>query len=196
MKKRFAFLFLIVASAFSLNAFAQKDSSGIYKTDADFKQGKLSFAINYKTETHKINDQVIFNATDVKVTHEGKTYTFKKSDLYGFRDTKGVDFRFIDNKSYKILNKGSDLILYTYNTPEEGVKKGATQYTMVYYFAKDINSAPLLLTKDNLKANYPTNHKFHDALDAIFKTDKELSEYDSFHKMYKVDHVLEMNSKT
>jgi hypothetical protein len=47
----------------------------------------------------------------------------------------------------------------------------------------------------NLKAAFPTNHKFHDELDANFKSDKELTAYDSFHKMYKVDHILMMSEK-
>lgn len=44
--------------AFSI-AIAQTDSSGIYATANDFQQGKLSYAINYKTEKHKIKDNML-----------------------------------------------------------------------------------------------------------------------------------------
>ena len=186
---------LVISSAFgllSLAATAQKDSSGIYKTVKDFQQGKLSYAINYKTESHKINDNLLFNESEIKVTHQGTPYTLKKSETYGYRDTKGVDFRFVGNKAYKILNKGFSPLLYVFQSPKQGVK-GPAQYVSTYFFSKDPGSAPESLTRDNLKAAYPDNHKFHDALDAQFKDDKELAGYDSFHKMYKVNHLLMMN---
>jgi hypothetical protein len=191
--KHISFIWAIVSASvlFTLGAFAQKDSSGIYKTVADFQQGKLSYAINYKTQTHKINDELLFNESEVKVKHEGVSYTLKKSETYGYRDMKGIDYRFVDNQSYKILNKGEALPLYVFKKAK--AEKGATQYVSVYYFSKDIGSAPQLLTKDNLKAAFPDNHKFHDAIDAQFRNDAELPAYDSFHKMYKVNHLLIMN---
>ena len=42
-----------------IGVIAQKDSSGIYKTTEDFQQRKLSYAINCKTEKHKINPNVL-----------------------------------------------------------------------------------------------------------------------------------------
>ena len=194
MKSKQSKFTLIIALFFlTMGAFAQKDSSGIYNTSADFKDGKLSYAINYKTEKHSINDEVLFNATEIKVKHMDTSYSLKKSETYGYRDTKGIDYRFVDNNSYKILSKGKGRMLYSVRTPAQEAAKGPVKYTMVYYFTKDITSPPQLLAKENLKAAYPDNHKFHDALDATFKDDKDLSEYDSFHKMYKVNHILKMN---
>jgi hypothetical protein len=171
--------------------FAQKDSSGIYKTAADFQQGKLYYAINYKTQSHKINDDLLFNESEVKVKHGGVTYTLKKSQTYGYRDTKGIDFRFINDKAFQILTKENGMLLYVYNTPKGG--KGSIPVPPVFYFSKDIGSTPQLLTKENVKTAYPDNHKFHDALDATFKDDADLAAYDSFHKMYKINHVLMAN---
>ncbi len=59
MKRNQFRLLVIAALFFTLNAFAQKDSSGIYKTAHDFKNRNLSYAINYKTEKHKINSYVL-----------------------------------------------------------------------------------------------------------------------------------------
>ena len=118
----------------------------------------------------------------------------KKSDNYGYRDTKGIDYRFVDNNAYKLLSKKGGVLLYVYQNIKKETK-GSIEYESEYYFSKDIASAPQGLTKENLKASFPDNHKFHDALEATFKDDKELAAYDSFHKMYKVNHVLEMNSK-
>jgi hypothetical protein len=193
--KRVLLVSAAVLNICAINALAQKDSSGIYKTVADFQLGKLSYAINYKTQTHSINDNLMFNNSEVKVKHEGTTYSLKKSDVYGYRDMNGVDFRFVDNKAYKIMTRTKGLItLYVYKSQKQGTK-GTSEQVSEYYFSKDIGSQPQALTKDNLKAAYPDNHKFHDALDANFKEDKELAEYDSFHKMYKVNHILSMNSQ-
>ena len=60
----------------------------------------------------------------------------------------------------------------------------------MYFFSVDAASEPQPLTKSNVKAAYPDNHKFHDALDAQFKEDNELYAYDNFHKMYKLNQIL------
>jgi len=168
---------------------AQNDSSGIYKTSEDFMQKKLSYAINYRTEKHKINDDLLFHGAEIKVKHHGTNYSLKKSDTYGYRSTKGVTYRFVDNKTYKILNPGEPLLIYVYQHPSHSPKE-AEKYTPMYFFSTDAASAPQELTKANLKNAYPENHHFHDALDAQFKEDKELYAYDKFHKMYKLNRIL------
>ena len=179
-------------SIFSLSVSAQKDSSGIYKTATDFKQGKLAYAINYKTEKHKIQDNLLFNASEIKVTHDGTSYTLKKSDTYGYRDVKGKDYRFVGDEAYRLLSKGEGVILYVYQSPA-GSTKGSIQYNPQYFFSVDAAVAPQALTKENLKAAFPGNHQFHDALDATFREDKELAAFDNFHKMYKINHILLAN---
>ncbi|WP_295797474.1 hypothetical protein [Mucilaginibacter sp.] len=99
--------FLILSGCFlalSQSSFAQKDSSGIYKTAAAFEQQKLSYAINYKTEKHKIKDDFLFSASKIKVVHEGTTYILDKNSTYGYKNTNGEVFRFVNNKEYKLLN--------------------------------------------------------------------------------------------
>lgn len=187
-------LLMLAGGLFALtqNSFAQKDSSGIYKTADDFKQRKLSYAINYKTEKHKINDNLLFNNAEIKVKHHGEKYTLQKSETYGYRSTKGQEYRFIDNKAYKILNPGEPLLIYVYQHQSHSPKE-AEKYAPMYFFSVDATSSPQPLTKANLKAAFPDSHKFHDALDANFKEDKELYAYDSFHKMYKVNWLLKNN---
>jgi len=190
--KQQLFLAAAVFSMFSFNASAQKDSSGIYSTAADFKGGKLSYAINYKTEKHKIQDNLLFKASEIKVTHEGTSHMLKKSDTYGYRDVTGKDYRFVGDKTYRVLSKGEGVLLYEYQNPA-GSTKGSLQYSPAYFFGIDAAATPQALTRENLKAAFPGNHKFHDALDAAFKEDKDLAAYDNFHKMYKINHVLLAN---
>lgn len=191
--KKFNLFFMLASSLLACSsAIAQKDSSGIYKTADDFQNRKLSYAINYKTEKHKINDNVLFNNADIKVKHAGETYTLLKSETYGYRSTNGEAFRFVDNKEYKIINPGEALLMYVYKHPSHSPKE-AERYAPAYFFSSDATSAPQSLTKANLQAAFPVNHKLHDALDAQFKSDKELYAYDQFHKMYKLDWIMKNN---
>lgn len=172
---------------------AQKDSSGIYKTAEDYQVKKLSYAINYKTEKHKINDNLLFNDAAIKVKHRDSTYTLQKSSTYGYRSTKGEDFRFVNNKEYKILNPDEPLLIYVYQHPSHSPKE-AEKYPPWYYFSKDAASPATELTILNIKNAFPQNHAFHDAIDATFKTDAELTSYDSYHKMYKLNWLLKQHS--
>ncbi|WP_394772583.1 hypothetical protein [Mucilaginibacter sp.] len=189
--------FLIMAAcllALSQSSFAQKDSSGVYKTAADFQLQKLSYAINYKTEKHKIKDEIFFHESKIKVIHEGVTYTLDKNSTYGYKSTKGDVFRFIDNAEYKVLNTGESLMLYM--SPKiSNASKGQFRTYPVYFFSPDAPSIPQALTKENLKAAFPNNHKFHDALDENFKTDAELAAYDSFHKIFKLNRIFNNSLK-
>jgi hypothetical protein len=168
---------------------AQKDSSGIYKTADDFAQRKLAYAINCKTEKHKINPNLIFNGDEVKIKHQGNTYLLKKKEVFGYRDCKGREYKFVDDAEYSILNPGELLLLYYYQHPAHA-PKNANDYPAAYYFSKDAFSLLQPLTKANLKAAFPDNHIFHDKLDAQFNNDKDLSGYDKFHKMYKLSWLL------
>lgn len=107
-----------------------------------------------------------------------------KSEIYLKDATK--------NNGYTALNAGETIVIYKYQHASHP-PKAAEQYQPKYYFVTGNNTVLQPLTKDNLKAAYPNNHKFHDALDATFKDDKGLYEYDSFHKMYKINHLLIMN---
>jgi hypothetical protein len=176
----------------ALNVSAQKDSSGIYKTAGDFGARKLSLAINCKTESHKIKINDIFSQDHITVVHDGKSYDFKKSDIYGYKLCNGVTYRFSGNKDYLVMNPNETIQLYKVEVMQT---KATAPKVYTYYFAKDASSSLQDLTKANLKAAFPNNHKFHDELDANFKTDSELTAYDSFHKMYKVNHILEMSEK-
>ena len=143
---------------------------------------------------HKIKNNILFNVDKIVVKHKGESYTLLKKDTYGYRNTKGVEFRFIDNKEYKVLNPGESLLIYFYqHSAHSGKDFYRGLYQPEYFFSKDANSPVRDLTLANVKAAFPENHRLHGALDAQFKSDKELYAYDKFHKTYKLNWIIKNN---
>ena len=92
--------------------------------------------------------------------------------------------RVVGNVRYEILEAKD---LYIYSTAVL-VRKGATEKQ--YFFSVGANGEILPLTILNLKKAFPDNHAFHDSLDMAFREDSQLTRYDDFHKMYKVNRLL------
>ncbi len=95
---------------------------------------------------------------------------------------------------YTIVNPGEEILIYKYVHASHSPKE-AEKYKPKYFFS--IKSSDVLqdLNKENLKKTFPDNHPFHDALDVNFKDDKDLIEYDSFHKMYKLNRIYKNTIK-
>ena len=98
-----------------------------------------------------------------------------------------------NDKNYTVLNAKESIVIFKYQHPGHSPKE-SEKYTSKYYFTTASSDVLQPLTKSNLKKTFPSNHPFHDALDATFKDDKELSGYDDFHKMYKVNWLLKQHS--
>lgn len=97
------------------------------------------------------------------------------------------------NKYYTVINPGEAITIYKY-VHKAHVPREADKYGPKYFFTTPASDVLQPLTKDNLKAAYPENHPFHDALDATFNDDKDLIKYDTFHKMYKINWLLKNRS--
>ena len=69
------------------------------------------------------------------------------------------------------------------------VRKGTSEKR--FFFSVGPNGDVQPLTILNLKNAFPDNHAFHDLLDMSFKHDSDLTRYDDFHKMFKVNRLLE-----
>jgi hypothetical protein len=86
---------------------------------------------------------------------------------------------------YQIV-EARTLYIYTLDTI---VRKGALEKT--YFFSVGAKGDVLPLTILNLKNAFPDNHAFHDFLDMSFKHDSDLTKFDEFHKMFKVNRLLD-----
>ena len=93
-------------------------------------------------------------------------------------------YRLVGNDKYQIV-EARNLYIYTLDVI---VRKGASERT--YFFSVGPNGDVQPLTILNLKKASPDNHAFHDLLDMSFKHDSDLTKYDDFHKMFKVNRLL------
>jgi hypothetical protein len=93
-------------------------------------------------------------------------------------------FRTVGSQRYEIL-EARDLVIYSTDVI---VRKGALERE--YFFSVGLNGEILPLTILNLKNAFPDNHAFHDRRDIVFKHNSQLTKYDDFHRMYKVNRLL------
>lgn len=182
--------FLILKSTFS---FSQKDSSGIYFTANDYIKHKLSFAINCKTEKHKIKSDMIFRSKEISIKHADSTYTYPKDSVYGIKYCDGSITRIYNNSEYPLINPDEKIMIYKIISGP--ATKGSPSITR-YYFSKDAMGKIQELTIYNIKAAFPDNHKFHDLIDMEFHSNDELTAYDDFHKTMKINRVLQNSLET
>lgn len=92
------------------------------------------------------------------------------------------------SKGYTVVNPGEPITIYKYVHKAHSPKE-AEKYAPKYFFVTGSGGVLQPLTKAGLKKAFPGNHAFHDALDANFKADGELTAYDDFHKIYKINRL-------
>jgi len=188
------FVFVITSTANAQDKLTNQ--SGVYKSFADFQAKKLDLAVDVTKEKHKIKVHDFINKTEIDVIHDNKKYTFKKKDIYGIRDVKGDDYRFYNDIEYQIVQVDT---IYIYTKSKDinssNGKNRQTKHVTEYFLSKTGDSDILILNAENIKKAFPDNHKMHDALDMMFKGDNDLTEYDRFHKSYKVVRFLKKNLK-
>lgn len=167
------------------------NASGIYLTVNDYQRGYLTAESDCKSRGHKVQLHDVLNKPYIHVTHNGETRKYAKSEVYGFRTCEGRDYRFFSSRAYRILEARAAAI-YSVQLPDrEGddlIIGGESVYE--YFFSVGASGQVVPLTRENLKLAFPDNHRFHDAIDQMFRTDAELARYDDFHKMFKVNRLL------
>jgi len=183
MKNRFIFFSIFSVATF----FASAQNSGVYMNASDFASGKLTYEINCSTEKHKIKLNEFLNMDYITVVHDKQTHQLQKNKIFGYKDCNDINYRFAGNSHYVILNPTEKILLYKHTMNASKNQKEAVNY----YFSLSGTGEVQALTLMNLKRAFPDNHKLHDALDAEFTSDDQLAQYDSFHKQYKVNRLLE-----
>ena len=184
---RLGFIVVTTMMVAALPSYAQKDSSGIYLSAEDFKNKKLSFAIDCRTENHKIRLNDFFGRSFITVIHSKQPYRLYKNKIYGYKTCDESIVRFLEKKELVLLNNGESIAIYRYDVAKP--PRGKTNVTN-YYFSKGATSPVFRLTISNLKKVYPDNLFFQQELKRLFKYNTELAFYDAIHKMYKLSWVF------
>jgi hypothetical protein len=161
-------------------------SQGIFKTANDFR------SVNYllkasSSQNFKVYPNRVFNSATIKVKLGDSTYSFLKSEIYGYQDNKH-SYRFYKNEQYTIENPSENILIYS-KIILAGPKGNIP--TKVYFFSKDENSEIVSLTLQNLKTAFQTNVAFYDSIDLHFKDDSDLLKYDSLRKMYFINYLYQ-----
>lgn len=185
--------FVLVAAllAGSVVSAAAKGATGIYLTSEDYRNARLASESDCDSPGHKVELHDIRHKSFIHVTHGGETRRYEKSHIYGFRSCGGRDYRFVGNDEYEIL-ESREVSIYASVVPAQNPKDTSRGLptSRVYFFSAGAGGPVLPLTLQNLKRAFPNNHPFHDALDMAFHTDDELTQYDTFHTMFRVNRIL------
>jgi hypothetical protein len=92
-----------------------------------------------------------------------------------------------NNTNYTIVDTDG-FIIYSRDVHITGSKARVTERK--YYFSKDNTAKIKPLTIYNLKHTFPHNREFHDLIDSHFRTNNELTRYDSYYKEYKLKSIF------
>jgi hypothetical protein len=102
------------------------------------------------------------------------------------------DYRHIGHSTYQVLDTVG-FYLYSNNKLVQGEK--IARPTTVYYFSVGANDPVLELTLANMEKAFAQNTRFRYALEAQFRSDKQLIAYDGLLKTYKIKYVYTQSSK-
>ena len=190
----FAVLVLLAAAKIGAAQGVAANTGGLYSTLNDFVNHKLTYPIDCNQSANKLKLNELFESSTGYVIYGGEKHAFDKSKVYGYRSCKNKNYRFYKNSAYQIIDTAGFYIYYQYMQEEKVKGKGLVK-TDEYFFSTNGNGPVLLLTADNLKSAFPDNSRFHYALDAQFKSDKDLLSYDGYQKTYKIKYLYSQSLK-
>ena len=181
MKKKTQFiLFVLLITSFTGTA---KDRSGVYMTSADFINNNLVFEGDCKNGTKIKMHDFFYSRPTVTLIHDGEKRTYKKSELYGFRNCNNETYRFYRNDAYQIAEAGN---VFIYTQERNIAQTKGFKVVKAYYFSTTANGDIMPLTLSNLRRAYAGNDKFQDLLDQYMSGDN-VADYDMLHKSFKIN---------
>jgi hypothetical protein len=179
-------IILPLMALFILNAQAKSQTIGLYLTEQDYLNHKLS----YSTGNDKIKVGGLFETNYVILIHDGKKEVLKKNEIFGY-SKDGQDYRFFNNAEYRILsNKG--LSIYSHTTLVQQGK--GPKPTELYYFSSGLSSPIQQLTLANIRSTYAKYPKFVYSVESLFKSDNELAAYGNNNEEYKIAWLYSQNA--
>jgi hypothetical protein len=168
---------------------AQTDCSGVYLTASDFLTGNLAYA-SMSSHGPNLSGDDLLTCKRVVVRSNGASSTIDRKAVYAIKCCDGKIVRIYHEGCYTFLNPGEYILLY--KVVENPCSKGDISRTK-YYFSKSAGGDIEALTVANLKAAFPDNDKFTDAVEVEFRGEADLCAYDNTHKCYKLNRIYELS---
>lgn len=172
---KYILLPFILSLSISINAQTHRSSiasNGIYLTDSDYLQHRLTDSFN-RQDHCKLNvnkkDYVLLK-TDTAV------HKFYYDDIWGFRKD-GEDWRIFNGDYYKVDYQGK-LILY--DVPGTGQSEGIRT---THYFSSSLLSPVYPISKRNLIKVYHDNPGFVEKVESLSMT-QSIFKWDKIHHNY------------
>jgi len=183
MKTLKLFIAALIAIAFVQSASATQ-KIGLYLTAEDFLNHKLSYESDGSNGT-KVQLHGVFGSYKVVVIQNGKKQFFSKAEIFGYRKDN-QDYRYFNNSAYRIIDtQGFYIYGYCKLVP---AGKGPKDVEFFYFSAKPSDEIKPL-TLDNLQASFAKDTRFLYAIEGFFRTDNELTSYDTNLKEYKLKYL-------
>ena len=188
--KRKLKIILALMVVLSLSSSA-KSQSGIYMHLSDYKTNRLTCERTGENATRVYVHDFFWHMPTIKVVNDGKKYTYKKNEVYGYRDCNNDVYRFYKNTEYRIVEAGN---IYIYVQEKNIAQSKGYKVVNAYYFSTTADGAILPLTRGNVKNAFKSNDKFCDLVDQYFGRD-EVYAYDRQHNTFKINYVYSKTIK-
>jgi len=175
---------VLLMIVFVQTTLAKAQKTGLYLTAEDFLNHKISYESDGSNGT-RIQLRGAFESSRVVVIQNGKKQPFSKNEIFGYR--KGdQDYRYFNNSAYRIIDTQGFFIYGYIKLVPAG--KGSKQAEFFYFSSKpDGEIKPL--TMDNLQTSFSKDTRFLYAVEGYFRTDNELTSYDTNLKEYKLKYL-------
>lgn len=189
MKKVNILMITVIIITIGLVQKSNAQSNGLYLTSNDYLHHKLSYGSVAKGDKIAIHD--FMEGSTVTVVSNGTKQKFSKNEVFGYRENN-QDYRFQDNKAYQVIDTAG---FYIYKHDKltqqgKGLKPVSTEY-----FSTNANAKILVLTQQNVDMAFASNYKFRYIVQAEFKNDDQLNEYDHALNEYKIKELYTESSK-
>ena len=183
MKTIKLFIPVLLMIVFVQNSFA-KQKIGLYLTAEDYLNHKISYESD-GSNGNKVLLHAVFGSYKIVVVQNGIKHTFSKNEIFGYR-LNDQDYRYFNNSAYRIIDsRGFYIYGYCKLVPEgKGLKDSE-----FFYFSSQADNEIKPLTIDNLQAVFSKDARFLYAIQGFFRTDTELTAYDTSLKEYKLKYL-------
>lgn len=182
-------LLLLPGFIFTYKNLSAQGVTGVFLTDKDLMEDKLSYS-SQKACGCKIKIRSNFSGKKIKITCGNAISYLNKDSVYGYKDKEGKMHRFYKGMTYTLINKNEEIRFYTIQLSNPTKYQAAT---LSYFFSRTLSSAIYPLKIDNILTEFSDNIDFCKMIELRYKTDSELTEFDSYHKKYKLNRLLEIS---